>query len=118
MRRIERAEEKLQAAKYLSEGGYFEDSISRSYYCMFHAAKALLESEDIQAITHSGLIRMIGKEFVKKDRIRKSLGRAISIAEEDRETADYDIEIEFTEEEAEKRIQDAEEFLSEAKKLT
>jgi len=84
---------------------------------MFHSAKALLESEDIGAKTHSGLIRMIGKEFVKPGKLEKSLGKAFSIAEEDREVADYDIKIEFSKEEAEECIDGAKEFLDKVKEI-
>lgn len=117
MERLEKAEEKIAAAEHLLEGGYHEDSISRSYYAMYHSAKALLESEDIGAKTHSGLIRMIGKEFVKPGRLEESLGKAFSIAEEDREVADYDIKIEFSEDEAEERIEEAEKFLNKSKEI-
>ncbi|MDY6789585.1 MAG: HEPN domain-containing protein [Candidatus Nanohaloarchaea archaeon] len=97
--------------------GFYEDAISRAYYAMYHAAKLLLESENIHAKTHAGLIRMIGKEFIKPGRIEESLGKALSMAEEDRETADYDIDIEFTEEEAEETIEDAQRFVEKARKL-
>lgn len=114
---MKKAEEKISAAEHLLKGGYYEDSISRSYYGMFHSAKVLLESEDIGAKTHSGLVRMIGKEFVKTGRLEESLGKAFSIAEEDREVADYDIKIEFSKDEAEKRIEEAEEFLDKVKEI-
>ncbi|MFB6145698.1 MAG: HEPN domain-containing protein [Candidatus Nanohaloarchaea archaeon] len=117
MNRLEKAEEKLAAAEYLLEGGYYEDSISRTYYGMYHAAKALLESENIMAKTHSGLIRMIGKEFVKTGKLQESLGKAFSIAEESREVADYDIEIGFDREETKKRLEEAREFLEKVRQL-
>jgi len=39
---IENAEEKLEAAEYLLEGGFYNDAVSRAYYSMFYSAKALL----------------------------------------------------------------------------
>lgn len=117
MQRLETAEQKIEAAYYLLKGGYYKDAISRAYYSMYHAAQALLESEDIEAKTHTGLIRTIGKEFVKPNRIQKSLGKALSMAEEDRESADYGVDVDFTEEEAKERIEDAEKFLEKSKEL-
>lgn len=117
MERLDKAEERIKAAEYLLKEGFYQDSISRSYYGMYHAAKALLEQEDITAKTHSGLIRMIGKEFVKTGKIEESLGKAFSMAEEDRETADYNIEIDFDREEAKERLEDAKRFLEKAKEI-
>jgi uncharacterized protein (UPF0332 family) len=39
---LEKAEERLEAAKYLLEGEYYEDAVSRAYYSMYYAAKAIL----------------------------------------------------------------------------
>lgn len=61
---------------------------------------------------------MIGKELVKTGRMEESLGKAFSIAEKDRELADYDISTEFTEEEASKRLEDAKRFVEKARELT
>ena len=49
---LEKAEMKLNAARFLFEGGFFEDSVSRSYYCMHNAAKAALEISNIKARGH------------------------------------------------------------------
>lgn len=117
MDRLDKAAKKLAAAQNLLESEFYEDSISRSYYAMYHAAKFLLEHKDITVSTHSGLIRMVGKEFVKPGRIKKSLGKALSMAEEDREMADYDIEAKFTKIEAEERLEDAKQFVEKAKEL-
>lgn len=117
MDRLKTAEGKIEAASYLLEGGYYQDAISRSYYAMYHAAQALLESEDIETMTHAGLIRMIGKEFVKSDRMQKSLGKALSMAEEDREAADYGVDVDFTQSEAKRGVEDAEKFLKKSKEL-
>ena len=41
-RHIELAEEELSSAKILLQNSKLRDAISRAYYSMFHAAKALL----------------------------------------------------------------------------
>lgn len=33
--------ERLDAAKYLFNGGFYKDSVSRAYYSMYHAAAVL-----------------------------------------------------------------------------
>lgn len=40
--RLEDAKDKLSSAKVLLENNKFKDSVSRSYYAMFSAARALL----------------------------------------------------------------------------
>ncbi len=53
---LEEADEKLDSAKLLLENGYFKDAVSRAYYCMYNAARALLLTKDISPKTHKGLI--------------------------------------------------------------
>lgn len=53
---IEQAGEKLHAAKYLLKGKYYNDAVSRAYYSMFYAAKALLSTRDIYPKGHKGVV--------------------------------------------------------------
>jgi len=69
---IENAHEKLEAAKNLFENGFYNDSVSRAYYAMFFAAKALLFENDIHPKTHRGLISQFGLEFVKKNNLKRN----------------------------------------------
>jgi len=41
---IKRAERSLKSSVFLLEKGMCEDAASRAYYCVFHAAKAVLAS--------------------------------------------------------------------------
>ena len=52
--RLEKAKEKLKAAKYLLNGGFFDDAISRAYYAVFHVAKAILLLFNEDPETHEG----------------------------------------------------------------
>lgn len=42
-----KADEKLEIAKLLIDQGYYADSICKSYYAMFYAAKALLANKGL-----------------------------------------------------------------------
>ena len=42
---LRKAEKKLEAAKRLFRGGFYEDAVSRAYYSMYHAAKGCLALE-------------------------------------------------------------------------
>lgn len=105
------AAETLNAAEYLLKGGYHNDAVSRAYYAMFYAARALLASRDLHPKGHKGLILQFGLEFVKKGFIEETYGRALSHAKERRETVDYNIEAAMTLEEAGTIVSDARDFL-------
>ena len=108
---IENAEEKLEAAEYLLRGRFYNDAASRAYYSMFYSARALLSLKEIYPKAHKGVILKFGLEFVKKGFVEAVYGRALSHAKDRREVADYDIEKNIREEEAESIVEDAEKFL-------
>jgi uncharacterized protein (UPF0332 family) len=58
---LDRAEELLRAAEDLNELGYPADSISRSYYAVFHAATAALLELGIQRSSHHAVWAAFGQ---------------------------------------------------------
>ena len=112
---IVRAKRRLDAAYHLFEDGFYEDAVSRAYYSMYFAAKALLLKKDITVKTHKGLLSKFGLEFVNEGLVEEYYGRTLRIAEELREEADYSISREITKEEVESIIDDAEKFLERIK---
>jgi len=108
---IDRAKEALTAAKNLFEDGAIADSISRAYYAIFHAARAVLLTKEIDTDTHSGAISMFGLHFVKTGLIEERFGRIFNEAKDARELGDYIVTKEFTKEETDKRVKQAIEFL-------
>ena len=115
-RYIENAEERLEAAGYLLNGGFYNDAVSRAYYSMFYSARALLSLKEIYPKAHKGVISNFGLEFVKKGFVEDIYGRALSHAKDRREVADYDIEKDIGKEEAESIVEDADRFLERIKK--
>ena len=77
--------------------------------------RALLLTKDIAPKTHGGLVSKFGLEFVDTGFIERTHGRALNVAKEDREEADYSIICEITEEEAKLVINDADAFLGRIK---
>ena len=110
-RYIENAQERLEAAEYLLKGGFYNDAVSRAYYSMFYSARALLSLKEIYPKAHKGVILKFGLEFVKKGFVEDAHGRALTHAKDRREIADYDIEKNIGEEEAESIVEDAISFL-------
>jgi uncharacterized protein (UPF0332 family) len=108
---LEKAEERLEAAKYLLEGEYYEDAVSRAYYSMYYATRAILTLKNIEPKTHEGLLSKFGLHVIRESDVEEYYGKALKFAKEEREKSDYDAAVEISEEEAELLIDDAEKFL-------
>jgi uncharacterized protein (UPF0332 family) len=114
---IDRARVCLEEAKTLRAAGFSYGAASRSYYAVFHAARALLFSVGIETKTHRAVASLFGEHFVKTGKISTEMGRLVSRMQRDREDADYETGAVFTDVEAGEMIQDAESFLTAAAKL-
>jgi len=112
---IENAEERLSTAKLLLENEKYGDAISRAYYSMFNAAKAILLTKESMPRTHRGVNSELGKLF--REKIDKELLREFSRIQQIREDVDYGTETSITHEESEEKIKIAEEFLIKAQKI-
>ncbi|RKX58065.1 MAG: antitoxin [Thermodesulfobacteriota bacterium] len=74
--RIKQAEESLEDAKALLDGGRSPRSIiNRSYYAMFYAVLALLQKIGKVPRKHSGAISFFDTEYVLKDLFPKKLSK-------------------------------------------
>ena len=110
-RYMARSERTLEAAQVLAEHGYWADVLSKAYYAMFYAARALLHTEGISVSKHSGVVALLGERFAKPGRIDRRLHRMLIDMLDERQVADYRIEIEVTKEEAEQGLRTAGEFV-------
>ncbi|MFA4640245.1 HEPN domain-containing protein [Pyrococcus kukulkanii] len=116
IRHIEIAEEELSSANLLLQNGKLRDAISRAYYSMFHAAKALLFMKGINPKKHSGVVMMFGLHFVDEGFIERTYAKYLASAFSLRSRADYDIYYEPSLEEAEAVVENAERFLQRIKR--
>lgn len=114
--RLEDAKDKLSSAKILLENSKFKDSVSRSYYAMFSAARALLATKGLDSAKHSGVIALFNQHFVKAGIVDKTMGRILENAKDIRENSDYGDFVIVTKEEAEEQVNQAEKFLTEIEK--
>ncbi len=110
-RRLKRARQHLKSARDLLVHEDFADSVSRSYYAIFQAARALLATEQLESRKHSGVIALFNRYFVKTGKVDRQLGVVLKDARRSREMADYSDLAEFAREDAEGQIQDAEGFI-------
>ncbi len=114
--RFEVAKEKLEAAILLKNGGFFKDSISRSYYAIFSGARSLLALLEMDSAKHSGIIALFNQHFVKTGLVDHTCGKIISRAQIFRQRSDYGDYSIATVQEASEQIEKAEYFLKEVEK--
>ena len=114
-RLLGKAELKLGAARELYNKGFFEDSASRCYYAMFHAARAALARVGVTTKTHEGTVSEFGRVLVLGGVFPRDLGRALAEAKAARETYEYSATMEIRKGEAEALLRDAERFVSQVK---
>jgi uncharacterized protein (UPF0332 family) len=114
---LERATACLDEARTLQASGLPYGAVSRAYYAVFHAARALLFSAGIEPRSHRALIALVGQHFVKPGRLSPGTGRLLSRMQRDREDADYVADTVFTDAEAVELTDSAAEFLDEVRRL-
>jgi uncharacterized protein (UPF0332 family) len=112
---MQRAENRLSAARLLADNGNNLDAANRVYYAIFHAAKALLHKKGSNPKTHEGTASELGKLY--RDELGKDMTRFFSQAQSKREAADYGETSKISGEEIRKDINQAENFISKARKV-
>ena len=86
---LARADESLRAAAVLVDAGLLHDAESRLYYAVYHAAVALLLTENLEPRSHAGVASLFGLHFVKPGRIDPDDGRLLVRMQKYRAEADY-----------------------------
>lgn len=114
---LRRAEKALRSAKLLLKHGELEDAVSRAYYAMFHATKAILFSKGVKAKTHRGTISLFGEHIVKRGALSDEYADMLRKAFDLRQKSDYEIYAELEEELVKKTVNYAEKFIEKTKEL-
>ncbi len=109
--RLESAREKLSAAEDLFEKGHYKDSVSRSYYAIFTAARALLTTKNLDSSKHSGVIALFNQHFVKPGAVPKTASKWLERAKLYREQSDYGDFYTVSPQQAETQVKSAREFI-------
>ena len=107
---LARASKYLETASFLLERDP-ESSVSRSYYAMFFAAKALLNAHNIRTRTHSGLHRQFGMHFIKTGLLPEELAKYLGDAFDARLLSDYADNPALTQHDAEVTLESARIFV-------
>ena len=106
-----RSKKALKATDFLFKESLYEDCLSRSYYAILHAAKAVLLSEGIQVDTHDAVKRLFGFNLIKTRKIDKIFAIILREEQDDRLLADYDVTFIPDVYQVESRLNDAYKFI-------
>jgi hypothetical protein len=110
--RLQQAEESLDEAQFLFDGGKsLRSVINRVYYAMFYAILALLIFEPFGSSKHTAVLSYFNLHFIKNGRLPKELGRAVNKAFELRQRGDYKEIVTIVSEQAEPLLSRAAEFI-------
>lgn len=113
---LNKAESKLKTAIIDFESGQYDDSVSRSYYAVFHSISAALLTKNLAFSSHSQTIGAFNKEFIKTGIFPKEFSSIIQDLFEDRQTGDYDVITYIDAETAQQSIEKAKDILLEVRK--
>ena len=86
---LNKMSEKLDVAMLLYDNGYYTDSISCSYYAVFHAIKAVLEADGIDRDSHKGVLSYFNQHYVRTGRINSVSARVLHYLFEKRNETEY-----------------------------
>jgi uncharacterized protein (UPF0332 family) len=114
--RIEQAQIALDDAIYLNDGGRSPQSIvNRCYYAMFYATLALLQDIGKAPTKHSGIISLFDTEYVMKGIFPRTLSKDLHKAFELRQSSDYKVRPNMSEEQVIEEINKASRFVEAVK---
>ena len=83
------ADEELNAAGSLLQQGLARVSLTRMYFAVFHAARALLYATGFEPRTHGGVHHLFSLHFVKTSRFEPGASLLLARLQKYREQADY-----------------------------
>ncbi len=95
--------------------GFLEDSASRSYYAMFHAARAALTKIGVDPRSHEGTVSEFGRRLVVEGIFPREMGRSLAESKAAKETYEFSATAEIQKEEAESLFRDAEKFVTQVR---
>lgn len=86
---MKRSRRELEAARFLANGGFAEQAVSRAYYAAFYAAEEALLALGETRSKHSGVIAAFERLVVREGGVDPSAGRNLRSLFRQRSEADY-----------------------------
>ena len=91
---------------------FYADSVSLSYYSVLHAAKAVLQVHGLSVRSHAGVRGVFGLHIVRAGLVERRWGAEIGQLAALRDVADYQVTVEFDEQDAREACHRADAFLN------
>lgn len=113
--RLEKALNCLEAAKLMFSNKYYSDSANRSYYAIFHSARAVMALDGEDRKRHSGVIAYFQEHYVRTKIFDKEFSKIIQDAFEIRQDSDYEDFFVVSHNDVKEQLKDAERFYNEVK---
>lgn len=113
--RLSKAEQYLEDAKKTLELKMYDTAANRSYYAIFHAARAVLALEGLDFKKHSGVISNFQLRYIKSGIFDKKLSNIIKSAFSLRTESDYEDFYIISKTDGENQVNEAEIFCREIK---
>lgn len=110
--RLEQAYGCLKEANIMIEADAYKGAANRSYYCIFHAMRAMLALDGFDSKKHSGIISKFREKYIKTNVFPKEFSGIIKQSYNNRGKCDYDDFFVISKEETTKQLDNAKTFLS------
>ena len=109
---LDKAQRSIDAAQSLTDQGFYDFAISRSYYAMFYIAEALLDNEGLSFSSHAAVISAFGRYLAHAGKVPMEFHRYLIDAQAQRTLADYDTNSIASQEDVEEMLDQAQELLA------
>ena len=110
--RLNKAKNDLVDAKKTLELEMYDNAANRSYYAIFHAARAILALDGCDFKKHSGVISYFQKDYIKTGIFDMSMSNIIKSAFDIRNETDYEDFYVVPKEDVQRQVEEAETFVT------
>ena len=110
--RLQKARVCLQVAERNIAAAFFLDAANRSYYCIFHAMRAVLAFDRFDSKKHSGVISAFRQNYIKTGVFTADISDIIRTAFEVRNESDYEDFYVISKDEVTTQLENAKTFLT------
>jgi uncharacterized protein (UPF0332 family) len=88
---IKKSDRKIKSAETDLIEKFYDDSVSRYYYAVFHAISALLITKNLTFSSHNQTLGAFNKEFIHTGIFPTGFSKKIELLFRQRQTDDYDV---------------------------
>lgn len=114
--RLSKAKNDLKDAQKTLELEMLDTAANRSYYAIFHAARAAMALDGQDYKKHSGVISNFQKDYIKTEIFDKVMSNIIKSAFDMRSDSDYEDFYVVPKEDVVKQVEEAEYFINKIEK--